>query len=72
MRYVLIVLGIVLIGIGAAICLGKLSYPDEKSIVKVGSLSATLTRQRPIPQWLGGITALTGLAIALLGTKYRR
>jgi hypothetical protein len=72
MRYVLIVLGVVLIGVGAAIWLGKISYPDERSVVKVGGLSATLTRERPIPQWLGAVTALTGLAISLLGTKYRR
>jgi len=72
MRYVLIVLGVVMIGGGAAIWFGRLSYPDEKEIVKVGSLSATLTRERPIPQWLGAVTALTGLAIAALATKYRR
>lgn len=72
MRHVLIVLGAVLIGIGIAIWFGKLSYPDETSIVKVGGLSATLTRERPIPQWLGAVTALTGLAIGLLATKYRR
>jgi hypothetical protein len=72
MRIFLIVLGMALIGTGAAIWFGKISYPDEKNVVKIGSMSATLTRERPIPQWLGGVTALTGLAIALLGTRYRR
>jgi len=72
MRYALMLLGVALIGVGIAIGLGKLSYPDETSIVKVGGLSATLTRERPIPQWLGAVTALTGLAIGLLATKYRR
>jgi hypothetical protein len=72
MRYLLIALGVILIGVGAAIWFGKLRYPDETSVVKVGGLSATLTRERPIPQWLGAVTALTGLAIGLLGTKYRR
>jgi hypothetical protein len=72
MRYVLIVLGLILIGAGLAIWFGRVSYPDEKDVVKIGSLSATLTRERPIPQWLGGVTGLTGLAIALLGLKYRR
>jgi hypothetical protein len=72
MRYVLIVLGLILIGAGAAIWFGQISYPTEHDTVKVGNLSATLTRERPIPQWLGGVTALTGLAIALLGLKYRR
>lgn len=72
MRTAIIVLGVVLIGLGAAIGFGRLSYPDEKSVVKLGSLSAVMTRQRPIPPWLGAVTALTGIAIALLGTKYRR
>ena len=72
MRYVLILLGVVLIGVGAAICFGRISYPDRHETVKVGDYSASLTQERPIPPWLGGVTALTGLAIALLGTKYRR
>lgn len=72
MRYVLTVLGLLLIGTGIAILFGRLSYPDEHDKVKVGNYVATLTRERPIPQWLGGVTALTGLAIALLGQKYRR
>ncbi len=72
MRYVLTVLGLLLIGAGAAIWFGRLSYPDEHETIKVGNYTASLTRQRPIPQWLGAVTALTGLTIALLGTKYRR
>lgn len=72
MRYVLIMLGVLLIGFGVAIWFGRVSYPDEHEAIQMGSFSATLTRERPIPQWLGGVTALTGLAIALLGTKYRR
>ena len=72
MRYVLIVLGLILIGGGAAIWFGLISYPTEHETVKVGNLSATLTRERPIPQWLGGVTGLTGLIIVALGARYRR
>jgi hypothetical protein len=72
MRYVLIVLGAVLIGCGVAIWFGKIGYPTEHDVVTIGNLKASLTRERPIPQWLGAVTALTGLAIALLGSKYRR
>ena len=72
MRVVLIVLGLILIGSGIAIWFGRISYPTEHDVVKVGNLSATLTRERPIPQWLGGVTALTGLIIVALGTRYRR
>jgi hypothetical protein len=72
MRYALIVLGLMLAGVGVAIWFGRVSYPVEHDVVKVGNLSVTLTRERPIPQWLGGVTGLAGVAIALLGTKYRR
>jgi hypothetical protein len=72
MRYALIVLGLILIGTGTAIWLGKISYPTEHDTIKVGSFSASLTTERPIPQWLGGVTVLVGVAIALLGTRYRR
>lgn len=71
MRVALIVLGLILIGSGIAICFGRINYPTEHDVVKVGNLSATLTRERPVPQWLGGVTALTGLIIVVLGTRYR-
>jgi hypothetical protein len=71
MRIAIIVLGVILIGLGAAIWLGKIGLPSEHETVKVGGISATLTRDREIPPWLGIYTALTGLAIALLGTRYR-
>lgn len=72
MRAALIVLGLILIGAGVAIWFGRIDYPTEHDVVKVGNLSATLTRERPVPQWLGGLTALTGVLIAALGTRYRR
>jgi len=72
MRLVLIGLGALLIGAGAAIGLQLVHYPTEHEQVKVGNLSATLTRERPIPAWLGGVTALTGLIVIGLGMKYRR
>ena len=59
MRVALIVLGLILIGTGIAIWFGRINYPTEHDVVKVGNMSATLTRERPVPQWLGGVTALT-------------
>jgi hypothetical protein len=72
MRVVLIALGVLLICAGGAIGLQLVSYPTEHEVVKVGNMSASLTRERPIPLWLGGVTALTGLIIVVLGTRYRR
>jgi hypothetical protein len=72
MRIALIALGLILIGVGIAIGSGRIDYPTEHDVVKIGNLSATLTSERPVPQWLGGVTALTGLIIAALGTRYRR
>jgi hypothetical protein len=72
MRVVLIVLGLILIGTGTAIWFGRIGYPTEHDVVKIGSMSATLTRERAVPQWLGAVTALTGLIIVGLGIRYRR
>jgi len=71
MRRILIALGLLLIGAGGAIGLQLISYPTEHEIVKIGTMSASLTRERPIPLWLGGVTALTGLIIVALGARYR-
>ena len=72
MRLAIMVLGVLLVALGAVIFFGHLQYPDEHEFVKLGDLTASLTRERPIPPWLGAVTALTGLVIAWLGTKYRR
>jgi len=72
MRVALMMLGLILIGTGVAIWFGRINYPTQHDVVKVGNMSATLTRERPVPQWLGGVTALTGLIITALGTRYRR
>ena len=72
MRIVIFVIGVLLIGAGAAIWFGQLRYPTEHEMIKVGGLETRLTRERPIPQWLGGVTVLTGLTIVFLGTRYRR
>jgi len=72
MRVVFIALGVLLIGAGGAIGSQLVSYPSEHEVVKIGNMSAALTRERPIPLWLGGVTALTGLIIVVLGTRYRR
>ena len=72
MRALIIVIGLALVACGLAIVLGHLGLPDTHEIVKIGSFTATLTRQRPIPAWLGGVTVLTGIVIAWLGTRYGR
>src|SRR5262249_24705886 len=72
MRHAIIAVGLVLIGIGVAIWFGRISYPDRHDEIKIGNQVVKLTEERPIPQWLGATTVLTGLLIAFLGTRYRR
>jgi hypothetical protein len=71
MRIVMYVIGVILIGAGALMWFGKVRLQDETELVKIGGIEAKLTREREIPPWLGAYTALTGLAIVLLGTRYR-
>lgn len=72
MRIALMVIGLVLLIGGAAIFLGKLDYPHDKQVLKVGDLSATVTEHRTIPQWAGALSALVGIGLLVAGATRKR
>lgn len=72
MRIALIVIGVVLLVGGAAAFFGKLHYPHEKEVVKVGDLSASYSETRSVPQWAGGIAALVGIGLIAAGAMRKR
>ena len=71
MRIGLILAGIVLIAIGIAGFTGKLSFTQDKEVVKIGDLSASVKQDRSVPQWLGGIAVLVGLGLVVVGATRR-
>ncbi len=67
MRGAMLVIGLILIIGGAAAFFGKLEYPHEKEVAKIGNLSATVSQDKTVPQWAGGIAALVGLGLVAAG-----
>jgi hypothetical protein len=72
MRILMYVVGLLLIGAGAVIGFARITLHDDPKYLKRGGYEIKVERQQQVPRWLGGYTALTGLAIVLLATRYRR
>jgi hypothetical protein len=67
MRIGFILAGIVLIAVGAAGFTGNLNFTQDKEVVKVGGLSASVKQDKTVPQWIGGVAVLVGLGLAAAG-----
>jgi len=66
-RIGLIIAGILLIAIGAAAFTGNLNFTQDKEVVKIGGLSASVKQDKTVPQWLGGVGVLVGLGLVTVG-----
>jgi len=67
MRIGLILAGIILAAIGLAAFTGSINFTQDKEVVKIGGLSASVKQEKTVPQWLGGIGVLVGLGLVVLG-----
>ena len=67
MRMGLFVIGLVLLLGGAAAFFGVIEYPHDTHTVQVGPLSASVTREKTVPQWIGGVAGLVGIALLAAG-----
>lgn len=67
MRIGLILAGILLIAIGFAGFTGKINFTQDKEVVKIGGLSASVKQEKSVPQWLGGLGVLVGLGLVIAG-----
>jgi hypothetical protein len=68
MRIALIV-GALLIAGGLYILIKSPSYSQDKPVLKVGSLEATVTQQHEVPAWLGGVALAAGVVLVVVGTR---
>ncbi len=66
MRIGLILAGIILAAIGVAAFTGSINFTQDKEVVKIGGLSASVKQEKTVPQWLGGIGVLVGLGLVVL------
>ncbi|MEO5624025.1 MAG: hypothetical protein ABJB02_00465 [Dokdonella sp.] len=67
MRIGLILAGILLIAVGFAGFTGKINFTQDKEVVKIGGLSASVKQEKSVPQWLGGLGVLVGLGLVIAG-----
>lgn len=67
MRIGLIVAGIILAAVGIAAFTGQLNFTQDKEVVKIGGLSASVKQEKSVPQWLGGVGLLVGLGLIAAG-----
>jgi hypothetical protein len=63
----MLVIGLILIVGGVAAWFGKIEYPHTKEVAKIGDISATVTRDKGVPQWAGGLAVLIGLGLVAGG-----
>jgi hypothetical protein len=71
MRGLLIAIGLLLLIGGAVAFFGVIEYPHDTHSVQVGPLSASVTHEKTVPQWLGGVAALVGAALLAAGALRR-
>jgi len=67
MRMGMIIAGLLFVILGAAAFMGKLDFTQDKEVLKVGDLSATVQQEKTVPQWAGGAGVLLGLGLLAAG-----
>ncbi|MEO6689970.1 MAG: hypothetical protein ABIS07_00245 [Dokdonella sp.] len=67
MRIGFIIAGIIFIAVGAAAFTGNLNFTQDKEVVKIGGLSASVKQDKTVPQWAGGAGVLVGLGLLVAG-----
>jgi hypothetical protein len=68
MRISLIV-GALLIAGGLYILIKSPSYSQDKPVLKVGSLQASVSQEHEIPAWLGGVALAAGVVLVVVGIR---
>lgn len=72
MRSAAIVVGILLIALGAWIALGKLSYPSNETPVKLGTFEVQTTVHKPVPLPLGYASIALGGVLVVVGVLKKK
>lgn len=62
-------IGIVLIGIGAALFFQGGSFTSNREVLKVGDLKITAQESRPIQPWVAGAAVLGGVVLVAAGYR---
>ncbi|MEO8010003.1 MAG: hypothetical protein ABI650_00010 [Dokdonella sp.] len=68
----MIIVGILIAALGIGAFTGQLNFTENKEVIKLGDLSASVEKERSVPQWLGGIGVLVGLGLIAAGAMRKR
>ena len=74
MKVLMSLAGLLLIALGVAIVLGFVQLTEQRELLSIGTWSASMERERPVPSWLGIASLVAGgglLAAGLLRGKRR-
>jgi hypothetical protein len=66
-----VIVGVVLIALGAVVLLRGASYRSRHDIVKIGDVKVTASDRREIPSWVGIVAIVAGAGLAV-GAARRR
>jgi uncharacterized membrane protein len=66
-----LLLGILLIAIGAVIMLHRLSEGTERSVFRIGNVQTSVETRRSVPTWVGAFAIVGGALLVGAGLRRR-
>ena len=66
-----LIVGILLIVLGAFIVFRGLNYGSQQSVIQVGDMRASVEARRTIPTWVGGVAIVGGALLVGAGMQRR-
>ncbi len=67
-----LVVGILLVFLGAFIVFRGMSYGSEHSVIQVGDVRASMDARRSVPTWVGAVAIVGGVLLIGAGVRRRR
>jgi hypothetical protein len=67
----LIIVGIVILGLGAFVLLRGANFTTRRNVLKVGDVKITADEQQSIPPWVGGAAMVMGASLIVVGMRKR-
>jgi drug/metabolite transporter (DMT)-like permease len=66
-----LIVGILLMVLGAFIVFRGLNYGSQQSVIQVGDMRASVEARRTIPTWVGGVAIVGGALLVGAGMQRR-
>ncbi len=67
----LLLIGVILIGLGAFVLIRGGSFTSREDVLKVGDLKVTATEEQSIPPWVGVAGIIAGAIVIVVGARTR-